>query len=109
MFKIKREDLVELRKGRDRGKRGTVRELLIKEGKAIVADVNIMKRHVKPGQTTRGGNTARQAGIIDIEAPVQIANLSLVCKACGQPTRVGFRVLEDQTKARFCKKCGELT
>jgi large subunit ribosomal protein L24 len=74
-----------------------------------VADVNVMKKHVKPGQATRGGQQARQAGIIDIEAPIQLANLALVCKACGKPTRVGFRFLEDGTKARYCKKCGELT
>ena len=109
MFKIKRDDLVELRKGRDRGKRGTVREVLPKEGKAIVAEVNVMKKHVKAGQATRGGQQARQAGIIDVEAPVQLANLALICKACGKPTRVGFRFLEDGSKSRYCKKCGELT
>lgn len=110
MFRIKGGDLVELRKGRDRGKQGTVREILVKEGKAIVADVNVMKKHTKPGQgATRGGQQARQTGIIDIEAPVQLANLALICKACGLPTRVGFRMLDDGTKARFCKKCGELT
>ena len=109
MFRIKRDDLVELRKGRDRGKRGTVREILVQDGKAIVTDVNVFKKHTKPGQATRGGQQARQTGIIDIEAPIQLANLALICKACGQPTRVGFRILDDGTKARSCKKCGELT
>ena len=109
MFKIKREDMVELQKGRDRGKRGTVREMLLEKGKAIVTDVNVMKRHMKPGQTRRGGAQARQVGIIDIEVPVPLANLALVCKVCGKATRVGFRFLEDGTKARYCKKCGDLT
>jgi large subunit ribosomal protein L24 len=103
MFKIKRDDLVEVRKGRDRGKRGKVREIRPTEHRAVVAEVNVMKKHVKPGQQ------ARQAGIIDIEAPVQLANLALVCGKCGQATRVGFRFLDDGTKARYCKKCGELT
>ena len=59
MFKIKRDDLVEVRKGRERGKRGKVRQVL--EDRVVVADVNIMKKHVKPG------GQARQAGIIDLE------------------------------------------
>ncbi|SRR6266508_5373865 len=103
MFKIKRDDLVEVRKGRERGKRGKVRQVLRDRDRAIIADVNLMKKHVKPG------TQARQAGIIDIEVPVPLANLKLVCDKCGKPTRVGFRFLDDGTKARYCKACGELT
>jgi len=103
MFKIRRDDTVEVMKGRDRGKRGKVRSLLPKENRAIVADVNVMKKHVKP--VTR----ARQAGIIDIEVPIQLSNLALICAKCGKRTRVGFRILEDGTKSRYCKLCEELT
>ena len=103
MFRIKRDDLVEVRKGRERGKRGKVRQLLTDKERATVTDVNILKKHVKPG--TR----ARQAGIIDVEVPIRLANLALVCDKCGKPTRVGFRFLDDGSKARFCKICGELT
>lgn len=103
MFRIKRDDLVEVRKGRDRGKRGRIRQVLPDEGRAIVADINVMKKHVKPGQQ------ARQAGIIDFEAPLQMANLTLVCSKCSKATRVGIRFLEDGTRARYCKSCGELT
>lgn len=102
MFRIRRDDTVYVRKGRERGKTGKVREVRPDEGRAIVADVNIVKKHVKPG------GQARQAGIIEIEAPLQLANLQLVCSKCGKPTRVGFRILEDGTRSRFCKKCGEL-
>jgi large subunit ribosomal protein L24 len=104
MFKIKRDDLVEVMKGRDRGKRGKVRNILTKEHRAVVADVNVMKKHVKPG--TRA---AAQAGIIDLEMPIQLANLALVCNECSKPTRVAIRVLNDGSKARVCKKCGQLT
>lgn len=103
MFRIRRDDLVEVRKGRDRGKRGRVRQMLPREARAVVADINVMKKHVKPGQR------ARQAGIIDFEAPLQLANLALVCGKCERSTRVGFRFLEDGSKARYCKRCGELT
>ncbi len=103
MQRIKRDDLVRVTKGRDRGKEGKVRQILRDEGRAIVADVNIVKKHVKPGQQ------ARQAGIIDMEAPIQLANLALVCTKCHRPTRVGVRFLDDGSKSRYCKKCGELT
>ncbi|MBI4213830.1 MAG: 50S ribosomal protein L24 [Chloroflexi bacterium] len=103
MSRIKRDDMVEVRKGRERGKRGRVREVLANEGRAIVAEINVVKKHVKPGQQ------ARQAGIIDMEAPLQLANLALVCSKCGKPTRVGTRLLEDGSKSRYCKTCGELT
>lgn len=105
MLKIKSGDLVEIWKGRDAAtrKRGRVRKILSEEGRAVVAEVNVMKKHVKPGQR------ARQAGIIEIEAPVQLANLRLVCSKCDKATRAGFRFLQDGSKARYCKKCGELT
>jgi large subunit ribosomal protein L24 len=103
LARIKAEDTVEVRKGRERGKRGKVRSVNNGEGRAIIADINVMKKHVKPGQA------ARQAGIIDIEAPIQLSNLALVCSKCGKPSKVGTRLLDDGTKARFCKTCGELT
>ena len=102
MFRIRRDDTVYVLKGRERGKTGKVREVRPDEGRAIVAEVNIVKKHVKPG------GQARQAGIIEIEAPLRLANLQLVCSKCGKPTRVGYRILEDRTRSRFCKKCGEL-
>ncbi|HEY3115630.1 MAG TPA: 50S ribosomal protein L24 [Chloroflexota bacterium] len=103
MLRIKKDDLVEVQKGRDRGKRGKVREIFVQKGRAVVTDVNVMKKHVKPG------GQARQAGIIDFEAALQMSNLALVCSKCGNATRVGARFLEDGTKARYCKRCGELT
>jgi large subunit ribosomal protein L24 len=112
LARIKRDDLVQVLTGRDRGKRGKVRRLLIKSGRAIVADLNIVKKHQKaqPG--------VRQAGIIDLEAPIHLSNLALVCGKCDRPTRVGTRELEElkryasgrerRMRARFCRKCGEL-
>lgn len=101
-YRIRRDDLVEVLAGRDRGKRGKVRRVLPDEGRAIVADVNIVKRHIKPG---RAG--ARQAGIVETEAPIHISNLAVVCSKCGRPTRIGHRFLESGEKVRVCKRCGE--
>src|SRR5437879_4079202 len=78
MCRTRRDDLVEVQKGRERGKRGKVRQVLPKANRAVIAEVNVMKKHVKPGQQ------ARQAGIIEIEAPIQLANLRLVCPKCGK-------------------------
>lgn len=103
LLRIKKGDTVLVRKGKDRGKKGEVRQVLPKEGRAIVADLNVMKKHVKPGQQ------ARQAGIIDFEAPIELSNLALVCSKCGKATRVGAQTLPDGTKSRYCKSCGEIT
>jgi len=102
--RLKKDDLVKVTKGRERGKTGRIRNIVAGENRAIVADVNIVKKHMRQGSTQ-----ARQAGIVDLEAPIQLANLALVCKECGKATRVGVRLLENGQKARFCKTCGELT
>jgi large subunit ribosomal protein L24 len=107
MNRIKAGDMVRVAKGRDRQdpdrNHGKVRRVMPKEGRAIVEGVNIHQKHQTPGQQ------ARQAGIIDVELSIPLANLALICSKCGKPTRVGVRVLDDGSRARFCKKCGELT
>ena len=102
-MKVRRDDTVEVLAGKDKGKRGKVREVRPDERRVVVADVNIVKKHMKPGRSR-----ARQAGIIDIEAPLAISNVAVVCTKCDRPTRVGARVLDDGSKVRVCKKCGEV-
>ena len=101
MAKIKKDDNVLIMAGKDKGKKGKVHSVLPDRNRVVVSGVNILKRHTKP----RG--TARQAGIIEREAPLDISNVALVCTKCNQPTRVGFRFLPDGTKIRVCKSCGE--
>jgi large subunit ribosomal protein L24 len=100
-MKIKKDDTVVVTAGRERGKRAKVRTALPKEERVILVETNIVKRHSKPGQ--RG---ARQAGIIDVEAPLHVSNVMLVCPHCNHPTRVGHRLLPNGGKVRACKKCG---
>ena len=100
-FKIRRDDTVEILAGKDRGKRGKILEIVTATSRARVQGANIVKRHLKP--TGR----ARQAGIVEKEAPIHISNLALVCSKCSRPTRVGHRFLADGTKVRVCKKCDE--
>jgi large subunit ribosomal protein L24 len=101
-FKLKRGDTVEVISGRDKGKRGQIRELRVDEERVVVADVNVVKRHMKPG---RAG--ARQAGIIDLEAPIHISNVMLVDPKTDKPTRIGIRTLPDGSRVRFAKRSGE--
>jgi large subunit ribosomal protein L24 len=99
--KIRKNDEVQVLTGKDRGRRGAVRSVLPKDGRAVVTGVNMVKRH------RRSTNPQQPSGIIDMEAPIALSNLALVCKSCGNAARVGFRILEDDRKVRFCKHCNE--
>ena len=98
--RLKREDEVMVIRGRDKGKRGKIQHLFPDRSKVLVVGVNMVKRHLKAG-----AEGARQAGIIDKEMPIDASKLMPICPSCDKPTRVGFRVLEDGTKSRACKKC----
>jgi large subunit ribosomal protein L24 len=98
---IKKNDKVIVLAGKEKGKIGTVLKVDAEKGRAIVEKTNMVKRHSKPG-----GKKA-QGGIIEKEAPVHISNLMLVCSKCAEPARMGKKILEDGSKARVCKKCGE--
>jgi len=78
-----------------------VRQLIVKKGRAIVIGVNMVKRH------QRSTNPQQPSGIIEMEAPLHLSNLAVVCSSCDRATRVGFRTLEDDRKVRFCKRCDE--
>ncbi len=103
MNKIHKGDTVQVLAGNDKGKRGQVHSVMPKKDKVIVSGVNLMKKHQK-----RTGDVRTQAGIIEREGPIHISKVALVCKNCGRPTRVGFRIFDDGTKARICRKCGEV-
>ncbi len=100
MRKIRKGDTVEVISGDDRGLRGTVHRVLPKKDRVIVSGVNIVKKHQRA--TPRAPS---QRGIIEMEAPIHISNVALVCPNCNQRTRVGFKVLSDGSKVRVCKKC----
>lgn len=101
-FHIKKNDTVMVIAGKDKGKSGKVLRVVPKKDGAIVEKLNMMKRHIKPNQTNR------QGGILEKESPIHISNLMLICSKCTDPTRVGYRTLDDDKKLRFCKKCNEL-
>jgi large subunit ribosomal protein L24 len=98
MRKIRTGDEVLVTTGRNKGQQGTVRKNLIDENRVVIEGINIVKKHIKRGR-------ARQAGIVEVEAPLHVSNVMLVCPACKEPTRVGVRRDDDGTNERYCKKC----
>ncbi|HUW69566.1 MAG TPA: 50S ribosomal protein L24 [bacterium] len=97
--KLKKDDLVQVISGKERGKQGKIVVVDHDKGRAIVQGVNMVKKAMKKkSQNDRGG-------IIEIEAPVRLCNMMIVCKKCG-PTRIGYKI-EGDAKKRVCRKCGE--
>jgi len=101
-MKIRKGDTVVIIAGKDKGKRGKVRRAWPDEERVTVDGLNMIKRH------SRARRAARQAGIIELEAPVHVSNVMLVCEKCGKPTRVNFRFLDDGKKVRICNSCQEM-
>jgi large subunit ribosomal protein L24 len=97
--KLRKEDQVQVIAGKNRGKQGKVIRIDRAKGRAIVAGVNLVKKaQKKRKQTDRGG-------IIEIEAPIDLSNIMIICRKCG-PTRIGYKI-EGDAKKRVCRKCGE--
>ncbi len=97
---IRRNDTVVVMTGKDRGKRGRVLRLLPSKNRLIIEGVNFIKRHTKPnpGKNIKGG-------VVEREAAIHSSNVQLVCPECGDPARLGHRILEDGRKVRICRKC----
>jgi large subunit ribosomal protein L24 len=99
--RIRKGDTVVVISGRERGKTGKVLSVDLGVGKVIVEKLNIIKRHTKPNQK------AKQGGILEREAPLQISNVMFFCPVTQKPTRVGVRTVEDGRRVRFSKKSNE--
>ena len=100
-MKIKKGDLVQVITGKDKGKQGKVIAAYPRDERVLVEGVNRVKKHTKAGPTAKG---SQAGGIVTTEAPIHVSNVQLVCKSCGQPTRVGH-MLEGDVKIRICRKC----
>ncbi len=102
---VKRGDEVLVIAGKEKGKRGKIRQSLPRESRVIVEGLNVVKRHMK----ARG--PGKPGGIIDKEAPIHVSNVMLICPSCGRASRTGKRFLEEvdhkgrPRKVRYCKAC----
>jgi large subunit ribosomal protein L24 len=99
--KIKKGDRVIVTAGRDKGKRGEVHQVMPEDGRAIVAGVNLVRRHTRQTAQTEGG-------IITKESTIHLSNLAIVDPKTNKPTRVGFKILDDGRKVRVAKGSGDL-
>ena len=126
---IRKGDTVVVLSGKDAGKRGTVERVIRREpsprgtrsifrrGSAaggvsvVVEGINISKRHTKArqGSTSGVGGVPKiePGGILDVNHPVPIGKVMLICSSCGKPTRIGHRTLDNGRRVRVCKQCGE--
>lgn len=98
-MKIKKGDNIIAISGKDKGKQGKVIKTLPKDLSVIVENINLKKKHQKP---KTGGKKGEK---IETPRPVSVSSVMLVCKNCGKPVRVGYKILNDK-KIRICKKCG---
>ncbi len=96
---VKKDDMVKIVAGKERGKTGKVLRVFPAKGRVVVEGLNQVKRHTRPSQLNPEG------GIVEKEAAISISNVMLICGSCNEATRTGVRLLEDGTKTRFCKKC----
>ncbi len=100
-MKFKKGDKVIVRTGRSKGKTGEVLKIYPRRNRAIVQGVNLIKRHTRPTQNTTGG-------IIEQESTIDVSNLSHIDPKDNQPTRVGYKHLDDGRKVRFARRSGEI-
>jgi large subunit ribosomal protein L24 len=113
-MKIKKGDTVQVLAGKDRGKQGRVVESRPSEGRVIVENLNLVKRHRKPepirDASRMGGAQMTPGGIFEKPSPIEISNVMLVCPTCKLPTRIGYKFKEvkggEQIKVRVCKRAG---
>jgi large subunit ribosomal protein L24 len=100
-LKIKKGDRVVVLAGRDKGKKGEVVKVFPAENRAVVRGVNVVRKHQKQTPNQEGG-------IVPKEAPIHISNIAIEDPKDGEPSRVGYKVLEDGRKVRFAKRSGEV-
>ena len=97
---IRKDDLVEILAGDDKGKRGKVLRVLREKDKLVVQGINLVYKHLKPSRKNP------QGGRLSKEMPVAVSNVALIDPQTGKPTRVGTRYLPDGSKELFAKKSG---
>ena len=100
MAKIRKGDRVVVLSGKDKGREGTVVEVHPDDARAIVEGVNVARKSQRPV------DEINQGGIIDINMPIRLSKLAVVSPKDGKSTRVGFRIEDDGTKVRICKRTG---
>jgi large subunit ribosomal protein L24 len=101
-FHIRKNDIVRVMVGKEKGKVGRVLKVNREAARVIVEKINMVKRHAKPGKTNP------QGGIIEKEAPLAYSNIMIMCDKCNKPTRITMMIEDSGEKHRACKRCGDV-
>ena len=112
-LKVKKGDTVQMLSGKDRGKQGRILDARPRDGKVVVENLNVAKKHQKPrpirDSNRMGGTQIAPGGIVSRPMAVSVSNVMLVCPTCKKPTRVGYKFKESKeglVKVRVCKNAG---
>ncbi|UCC12614.1 MAG: 50S ribosomal protein L24 [candidate division WOR-3 bacterium] len=100
-FHIKKDDLVEVNTGEEKGRRGRVLQTLSAKQQVIIEGINLVKKH------QRARSQTKPSGIVTVPAPIHMSNVVLICAKCGKKTTVRRERIEKK-RVRICKKCGEI-
>ncbi len=100
--RLKKNDLVEVTTGKERGKTGKVLRVNREKNQVLIEKVNMIKRHTRPSPTSG------QGGIVEKEAPLNVCKVKLICPKCATATRFSMTTTGEGKKARVCQKCKEL-
>ncbi len=95
-------DTVKVTSGKDKGREGKIEKIFSSEGRVLIPEVNMYKKHVKASQVREG----QKGGIYDLPRPLPFAAIALVCPKCKKLTRIGIKTI-DKEKVRVCRKCGK--
>ncbi|MCH6567215.1 MAG: 50S ribosomal protein L24 [Nitrospinae bacterium] len=98
---VKKDDLVEVLTGKEKGKRGKVLRIVKGKDRVMVEKLMMVKRHTKPGQHSQ------QGGILEIEGTINSSNVGVICSSCDRPVRMKTKTLEGGRRVRACARCGE--
>ncbi len=101
-IRLKKNDLVEVTTGREKGKTGKILKVLREKNQVLIEKVNLIKRHTRPSPTTG------QGGIVEKEAPMYVSKVMLICPKCANAARFRMTQTAEGKKARLCLKCKEL-
>ena len=99
--KIRKGDTVKILAGKDKGKTGKVIAVIPEKDRIVVEKVNIIKKHKRPDQKSKGG-------ILEKESAIHISKAGLLCSKCNAVVRIKSKKLEDGNKVRICSKCNDV-
>ena len=101
-MKLKKGDMIIVNSGTEKGKKGEIIKVDLKNSKVLVKGINVRTMHVKARKQ------GQESGIIKKEAPINVSKVNFYCEKCGKGVKLGIKISEDGTKSRFCKKCEEV-